>query len=93
MNTVSTELPARRRAWLADEAYQIRLLEQARSLSAFEAQVSAARLRLAAASIPETRENAALAERDEVRVRCMFRVLEVAPDDDRVTAEEAQYRN
>lgn len=73
MRVYCIDLPARRTAWLADNAYQVRLTEQARTLVAAEGQVMPIRLRLAAASIPETYENAQLAERDEVRVRFTFR--------------------
>ena len=78
MSSSSIELPARRSAWLADHAYQIRLTEQARTLAAAERDVRPTRLRLAAASVPETHENAQLVEWDEVRVRFTFRATEVA---------------
>jgi len=78
MSSYTIDLPARRTAWLADNAYQIRLTEQARSLAAAAGQVRPTRLRLAAASMPETQENAQLAEQDEVRVRFTFRVTEIA---------------
>ena len=77
MSTYSVDVPARRTAWLADDVYQMRLTEQARMLAAFQGQVRPTRLTLEAASMPETSENAALAERDEVRVRFTFRETEV----------------
>ena len=86
MSSYHIELPARRSAWLADHAYQLRLTEQARILVAGEGDVRLTRLRLAAASMPETRENVQLAERDEVRVRFTFRTME------RSTREVAQCR-
>ena len=76
MSSYSIELPARRTAWLADDAYQVRLTEQARTRAA-AGNIRPIRLRLEAASMPETYENAELAERDEVRVRFTFRVTEV----------------
>ena len=77
MSIYHVDVPARRTAWLADDAYQVRLTEQARRLAAVQGQVRPTRLRLDAASMPETYENAQLAERDEVRVRFTFRVTEV----------------
>ena len=78
MSSYSIELPARRSAWLADHAYQIRLTEQARTLAATEGDVKPTRLHLAAANMPDTHENVQLAHRDEVRVRFTFRVTEVS---------------
>ena len=77
MSTYRVDLPARRTAWLADDAYQVRLTEQARTLAALQGQVRPTRLRLEAASMPETYENAQLAERDDVRVQFSFRETEV----------------
>ena len=76
MSTYGIDLPARRTAWLADQAYQVRLIEQARSLAAAAGDVRPARLLLATASMPETQENAQLAEQDEVRVRFTFRAMD-----------------
>ena len=72
MSIYGTDLPARRTAWLADHAYQMRLTEQARRLAAAQP-VRPTRLRLDAASMPDTYENTELAERDEMRVRFTFR--------------------
>ena len=77
MRTDSVDVPARRTAWLADAAYQMRLTEQARRVAAVQGQVRPTRLTLEAASMPETSETAELAERDEVRVRFTFRETEV----------------
>ena len=77
MSTYRVDVPARRTAWLADDTYQMRLTEQARMLAAVQGQVRPTRLMLEAASMPETSENAELAERDEVRVRFTFRETEV----------------
>lgn len=78
MSSYGIELPARRTAWLADDAYQVRLTEQARAPAAVQGQIRPTQLRLEAASMPETCENAQLAECDEVRVRFTFRTTEVA---------------
>ena len=77
MSTYRVDVPARRTAWLADDAYQMRLTEQARRLAAAQGPVRPTRLRLDAASMPDTYENTELAERDEVRVRFTFRETEV----------------
>lgn len=74
MSRYSVDVPARRAAWLADQAYQVRLTEQARKLAAVQGDVRPTRLTLDACGIPETLENAHLADRDEVRVRFCFRV-------------------
>lgn len=78
MSSSSIDLTARRAAWLADNAYQIRLTEQARTLAAAASNKKPTQLRLDAASMPDTYENAQLAERDEVRVRFTFRITEMA---------------
>jgi len=78
VSSYSIDLPARRTAWLADNAYQVRLTEQARTLAAAAGDIRRNRLRLDAASMPETRENAQLAQRDEVRVCFTFRAMEGA---------------
>lgn len=54
------------------------MTEQARTLAAAQGQVRPDRLRLDAASMPDTRENVQLAERDEVRVLFTFRVTEAS---------------
>ena len=77
MRTYHVDVPARRTAWLADDAYQVRLTEHARTRAAVQGQVRPTRLWLDEASMPETDENAELAERDEVRVRFTFRETEV----------------
>ena len=77
MSTYHVDVPARRTAWLADDAYQLRLTEQARTRAAIQGQVRPTRLRLDEASMPETYENTQLAERDEVRVLFTFRETEV----------------
>lgn len=78
MSMYCVDLPARRTAWLADHAYQLRLTEQARTVAAVAGQTTPLCLILDAAGIPETYENAQLAEHDEVRVRFTFRVTETA---------------
>ena len=76
MSSCSINLPARRMAWLADNAYQVRLTEQARTLMAAAGDMRPCRLRLNSASMPDTVENAELAECDEVRLRFTFCVTE-----------------
>ena len=93
MSGYNIDLPARRAAWLVDYAYQVRLTEQARTLVAAAADLRSTQLRLDAASMPETRENAHLAEFDEGYVHFTFRALEISPDEDRIISGGAQYRS
>ena len=54
MRIYRVDLPARRTAWLADAAYQMRLTEQARTLGRGPGPGRPTRLRLVEASMPET---------------------------------------